>query len=381
MPDRPAPDEFEDILTGRRTGRSTGARRAQQDNIDKPVRPGRSRRRFTVDALFSDTRPQAVGVQDLPEAKEIALERIEPDPNQPRRTFDEERLEELTESIRKEGVLQPIVVRYDAERDRYIIVHGERRFRASTRAQRKTIPALVRNVPESRLLVQQLMENIVRDDLNAVDRARALRILKDQMNDAPWEEVAAEVGIRRSRLFQLLDTSKLPEPAQEHIRAGTLSEKQSRALQGLPPVYQQELADAIVERAVPSQIATRVGRALRQSSRLATTQDAARAHIAELLDLAISGDDESRNAQIDRLLDALNQVVSGMERDRVGLDEIATTLGAPAYTPSRVTKSVGELAQALAQADRDRIASDRQLRERLRALGRIIASLTDDTES
>src|SRR5690606_6994320 len=112
---------------------------------------------------------QAVGVQDLPEAKEIALERIEPDPNQPRRTFDEERLEELTESIRKEGVLQPIVVRYDAERDRYIIVHGERRFRASTRAQRKTIPALVRNVPESRLLVQQLMENIVRDDLNAVD--------------------------------------------------------------------------------------------------------------------------------------------------------------------------------------------------------------------
>jgi len=381
MPDRPAPDEFEDILTGRRTGRSTGARRAQQDNIDKPVRPGRSRRRFTVDALFSDTRPQAVGVQDLPEAKEIALERIEPDPNQPRRTFDEERLEELTESIRKEGVLQPIVVRYDAERDRYIIVHGERRFRASTRAQRKTIPALVRNVPESRLLVQQLMENIVRDDLNAVDRARALRILKDQMNDAPWEEVAAEVGIRRSRLFQLLDTSKLPEPAQEHIRAGTLSEKQSRALQGLPPIYQQELADAIVERAVPSQIATRVGRALRQSSRLATTQDAARAHIAELLDLAISGDDESRNAQIDRLLDALNQVVSGMERDRVGLDEIATTLGAPAYTPSRVTKSVGELAQALAQADRDRIASDRQLRERLRALGRIIASLTDDTES
>jgi len=152
-------------------------------------------------------------------------------------------------------------------------------------------------------------------------------------------------------------------------------------LQGLPPIYQQELADAIVERAVPSQIATRVGRALRQSSRLATTQDAARAHIAELLDLAISGDDESRNAQIDRLLDALNQVVSGMERDRVGLDEIATTLGAPAYTPSRVTKSVGELAQALAQADRDRIASDRQLRERLRALGRIIASLTDDTES
>src|SRR5690606_30063355 len=128
----------------------------------------------------------------------------------------------------------------------------------------------------------QLMENIVRDDLNAVDRARALRILKDQMDDAPWEDVAAEVGIRRSRLFQLLDTSKLPGSAQEHIRAGTLSEKQSRALQGLSPLYQQVLADAIVARSVPSQVATRVGRALRQSSRVATTSEAAREHIEEL---------------------------------------------------------------------------------------------------
>ncbi|HYH11070.1 MAG TPA: ParB/RepB/Spo0J family partition protein [Thermomicrobiales bacterium] len=381
MPDRSAPDEFEDILTGRRTSRSAASRRNQADSNEKPARPGRSRRKFTVDALFSDTRPQAVGVQDLPEAKEIALERIEADPNQPRRTFDEERLEELTESIRKEGVLQPIVVRYDAERDRYIIVHGERRYRASTRAERKTIPALVRNVPESRLLVQQLMENIVRDDLNAVDRARALRILKDQMDDAPWEEVAAEVGIRRSRLFQLLDTSKLPEPAQEHIRAGALSEKQSRALQGLPPVYQQELANAIVERAVPSQVSTRIGRALRQSSRLATTPEGARTHIDELLDLAISADDESRNAQIDRLLATLNEVISGREHDRAGLDEIATTLGAPSYTPARVTRSVGDLAQALAQADRDRIADDQELRERLRTLAGIIASLTGDADT
>ncbi|HEV2128382.1 MAG TPA: ParB/RepB/Spo0J family partition protein [Thermomicrobiales bacterium] len=374
MPERQQPDEFEDILTGRKTRRAP-RQMPQDDTGEKSPHPGRSRRKFTVDALFKDTRPQAVGVEDLAEAKEIALERIEPDPEQPRRSFDEERLEELTTSIRKEGVLQPIVVRYDVERDRYIIIHGERRFRASTLAERRTIPALVRNVPESRRLVQQLMENIVRDDLNAIDRARALRILKDQMDDAPWEDVAAEVGIKRSRLFQLLDTSKLPKPAQDHIRAGTLSEKQSRALQGLPGPYQQALAEAIIERSVPSQVAARVGRAIRESKRPASSPVAVRAHIDELLDLAISGSDDERATQVDRLLESLG-AAAREEVDRASLAEIATALGAPKFTPARITNSVGDLAQSLAHADRDRIAKDVALRQRLRALGDIIGYLT-----
>ncbi len=371
MPDKPV-DEFEDILTGRKSRRASSSRAA----TDQPPRPGRSRRKFTVDALFTDTRPQAVGVQDLTEAKSIALDRIEPDPDQPRRSFDEERLAELTDSIRKEGVLQPIVVRYDAERDRYVIVHGERRFRASQRAGLETIPALVRDVPEHRRLIQQLMENIVRDDLNAVDRARALRILKEQMDDAPWEDVAAEVGIRRSRLFQLLDTGKLPEQAQERIRAGTLSEKQSRALQGLPEVYQSAMAEAIVERAVPSQIATRIGRALRQSARKATSDDGAREHVAELLELAIVADDEARAAQTDRLLASLDEVSNRGGSGREALAEIAAVLGTPKYTPERVTKSVGELAQALTHADRSDLDANPALRERLRALAVILDRLT-----
>src|SRR6187431_543951 len=122
------------------------------------------RRRFTVDSLFTDTRPQAVGVSDLPTAKEIRLDRIEPDPEQPRRTFDEAKLGELTTSIQIEGVLQPIVVRYETGRDIYVIVHGERRWRASRAAGLTSIPAIVREVPEDRRLIQQLMENIVRDD-------------------------------------------------------------------------------------------------------------------------------------------------------------------------------------------------------------------------
>ncbi|HEV2529997.1 MAG TPA: ParB/RepB/Spo0J family partition protein [Thermomicrobiales bacterium] len=221
------------------------------------------RRRFTVDSLFTDTRPQAVGVRDLVEAKEIELERIRPDPSQPRQTFDQERLEELADAIRQEGVLQPIVVRYEEGRDVYIVVHGERRWRASKMAGRETIPALVRDIPIERRLIQQLMENIVRDDLNAVDRASALRALKAQLRDAPWETVAEAVGIKRSRLFQLLGTEKLPETARDDIRAGRLSEKQSRALQGLTRPAQEALREAIVEDGIAAEDAQRVSRRLR----------------------------------------------------------------------------------------------------------------------
>ncbi|HEU0164623.1 MAG TPA: ParB/RepB/Spo0J family partition protein, partial [Thermomicrobiales bacterium] len=169
----------------------------------------RSRRRFTVDSLFSDTRPRSTGVTDLQDAKEIRLDRIVPDPDQPRRMFDQDRLDELAASIRTDGVLQPIVVRYDEPEDRYIIVHGERRWRASSLAGRETVPALIRDVPAERRLLQQLMENVVRDDLNAVDRANALRTLRSQLGDPAWEVVAEAVGIKRSRLFQLLGTGKL----------------------------------------------------------------------------------------------------------------------------------------------------------------------------
>ena len=202
-----------------------------------------SRRRFRVDDLFADTSPRAVGVTDLVEAKSIQIERIEPDPAQPRRAFDEPALEELAASIRAEGVLQPIAVRYDEARDVYVILHGERRWRASRLAGLTHLPAIVRDVPQERRLLQQLMENIVREDLNALDRAAALRALKLQMDDAPWEQVAAAVGIRRSRLFQLLGTEKLSPSLQRALRESVISEKQTRGVQSLPEPVKEELGD------------------------------------------------------------------------------------------------------------------------------------------
>ncbi len=221
------------------------------------------RRRFTVDSLFTDTTPRAAGVADLPNAKEIQLERIVPDPAQPRQTFDDERLAELAASMKREGVLQPIAVRYEAESDQYVILHGERRWRAARLAGLSAIPAIVREVPAEHRLIQQLMENVVREDLNAIDRAAALRALKAQMNDAPWEQVADAVGIRRSRLFQLLGTEKLPERVQEELRSGRLSEKQTRVLQGLPEIPQSALARMIIDEGLSQPAAQRLARAVR----------------------------------------------------------------------------------------------------------------------
>ena len=168
----------------------------------------KGRRRFTVDALFTDHRPQAVGVDDLPTAKEIRLERIEPDPAQPRRTFDPDRLEELGEHPR-EGILQPIAVRYDADghlRDRPWRAPLARR----PRGWASPIPAIVRDVPEDAACAAAHGEHRPRRPQRGRPR-RGPAGAEDAARRCPWEAVAEMVGIRRSRLFQLLGTEKLPE--------------------------------------------------------------------------------------------------------------------------------------------------------------------------
>lgn len=309
------------------------------------------RRRFTVDSLFVDNRPQAVGVSDLPTAKEIRLDRIEADPDQPRQTFDETKLDELAASIRREGVLQPIAVSYDQGRDVYVVIHGERRLRAAKLAGLQVMPAVVRDVPDDRRLIQQLMENIVRDDLNAVDRAAALRALKNQLNDAPWEQVAEAVGIRRSRLFQLLGTEKLPERAREDIRAGRLSEKQSRALQGLSDEGQEAMRAAIVEDSIPADEAMRLSKALRASEPLDDV-DVARNRLAELRHTAQPAETgtPSLDGELGALLAALAAAASGGRPERAALAREADRLAAPAYDAARVEADVLALARSLARA-------------------------------
>src|ERR687889_9913 len=265
--------------------------------------PAKGRRRFTVDALFTDHRPQAVGVEDLPTAKEIRLERIEADPQQPRRTFDPDRLEELTASIRREGVLQPIAVRYDADRDVYVVVHGERRLRAARQAGLVAIPAIVREVPHDRRLVQQLMENIVRDD----------------------------------------------------ISGGRLSEKQSRALQGLPSGHQEALHDAIIRHELSAEEAMRTARALKRAG-LADDMKIASAFIdalrSEQNDAAGEGDALSRAAG---LFAAIEAAAAGERGSADALAAAARTAKAPAFDGDRLRAEVLALARTLARTPTDEL--------------------------
>ena len=312
-------------------------------------RTSRGKRRFTVDALFTDHRPQAVGVEDLPTAKEIRLERIEPDPDQPRRTFDPERLAELTASVQQEGLLQPIAVRYDVERDVYVVIHGERRLRAAREAGLATVPAIVRDVPRNRRLVQQLMENIVRDDLNAVDRAAALRALKAQLGDAPWETVAEMVGIRRSRLFQLLGTEKLPDTVRDDIRGGRLSEKQTRALQGLPPGQQEALRDAILEHDLPVDEATRIARALKGAG-LDDDPSAVATFIATFRAEATAAPERADPLSEAAGLFAAIEAAAGAERGAAeALAASAKAVKAPPFDGDRLRREVLVLARTLSR--------------------------------
>jgi ParB family chromosome partitioning protein len=268
-----------------------------------------TRRRFRVDDLFADTSPRAAGVNDLVEAKSIQIGRIEPDPTQPRRAFDDEALAELAASIRAEGILQPIAVRYDDARDVYIILHGERRWRAARLAGLAELPAIVREVPAERRLLQQLMENIVREDLNALDRAAALRALKVQMGDAPWEQVAAAVGIRRSRLFQLLGTEKLSPTLQQALRESVVSEKQTRAVQSLPEPVQEEIGAALLSGALEPAQLEQAGRTLRGA------ESAAEVHAAlASMDAAPQAEASINVRDLRRRTAALSDLLRGVER-------------------------------------------------------------------
>ena len=192
------------------------------------------------------------GARRMKNAKWIRIEKIKPDPNQPRKTFKEESLEELSVSIREHGIRQPICVEYEEQKGWYRIVHGERRYRASKTVGLEEMPCIVQGKTEGILrFAQQLVENIHREDLSPVDKARALLELKESMgNDSTWEYVEQRVGISETRRKQFVALLKLPEEIQKEIVAigrkpskNRITEKHARALLMLNkmPEKQEEL--------------------------------------------------------------------------------------------------------------------------------------------
>ena len=160
----------------------------------------------------------------------IEISRIAPHPEQPRRHFDEQALLELAESIRTRGIIQPIIVR-PVSGDRYQIVAGERRWRAAQKAQLHQIPAIVREFSEAETLEIALVENIQREDLNAIEEAQAYRSLITQFHHSQ-DALARIVGKSRSHIANLIRLLDLPADVQDLVMVGQLSMGHGRALIG-----------------------------------------------------------------------------------------------------------------------------------------------------
>ena len=159
---------------------------------------------------------------------EVELAKIVPNPNQPRTVFDEEALEELAESIRTLGVIQPLTVKRQ-DNGTYFIISGERRYRAAQRAGLTTVPVYVREVDDQTLLEMALVENIQRQDLNAVDIALSLQRLVEECN-LTQDALAGRVGKKRSTVTNYLRLLKLPAEVQLALREELISMGHARAL-------------------------------------------------------------------------------------------------------------------------------------------------------
>ena len=178
---------------------------------------------------------------------QIDIDDISPMENQPRKIFDEDKLQELAESIKENGIIQPIIVHKRGLND-YVLVAGERRWRAARMAGLREVPAIVRTLDKEKQLKQALIENIQRENLNPLEEATAYQQLLDEYG-LTQEEVAKVLGKSRSAVANTLRLKRLPVEIQDFINGGSLSEGHARALLALPEAIQQiEAADHILDK-------------------------------------------------------------------------------------------------------------------------------------
>lgn len=191
-------------------------------------------------ALIPDVpAPEAAPVR-APAPAEVDLDLLEPNREQPRRIMDDARLDELAQSIRGSGVIQPIVVR-PRDGGTYEIVAGERRWRAAQRAGLLKVPVVVRNVPDAKRLEMALIENVQREDLSPIEEARAYKRLADELR-LTQEEIAQAVGKDRATVANYQRLLALPPEVQSDVSSGALSMGHARALLGLPDAAAQRRA-------------------------------------------------------------------------------------------------------------------------------------------
>ena len=179
-----------------------------------------------IEALFEDE-PQ---IEEIEEVKELDLSDIRPNPYQPRKRFDDKSLRELSDSIKENGVFQPIIVRKSVHG--YEIIAGERRYRASKLAKKKTIPAIVRKFDESQMMEVAVLENLQREDLTPLEEAQAYEMLQKNLG-LTQEEVSKRMGKSRPYIANYLRLLTLPSKTKRLLQHGDLSMGQARTLLGL----------------------------------------------------------------------------------------------------------------------------------------------------
>lgn len=205
-----------------------------------------------LNALLGDSDFPSQTATDTPEpagdepVRELALSRLQAGRFQPRTRMDETALQELADSIRQHGLLQPIVVRA-IEADRYEIIAGERRYRAAALAQLHIVPVIVKEVTDENALAIALIENIQREDLNPLEEAGAIRRLLDEFHYT-HEQAAQAIGRSRSATSNLLRLLNLADPVQTMLLAGDIEMGHARSLLALDRAQQILLAHQVVQR-------------------------------------------------------------------------------------------------------------------------------------
>ena len=244
-----------------------------------------------LDAIFGSDAVDAK-LRPMSRMAEIDIADIVPNPTQPRTRFDEEALDELADSIRQLGVIQPVTVR-KTDDGKYIIISGERRWRAARRADLKTLPAYIREVDDENLHAMALVENIQRQDLNAIEIALGMQRLIDECS-LTQDALSEKVGKKRSSVANYLRLLKLPDEVQLALKEGLISMGHAKAIAGAPEGEQLRLLKRCVRKGLSVRQAEEAARALGERS-----DEAPR-----------SGEDEEYPESYLRLVEQLERVFS-----------------------------------------------------------------------
>ena len=179
-----------------------------------------------LDSLFAGSEDWGTSIQEIPVGE------LDPNPDQPRRTFSEESISQLADSIREQGVLQPLLVAPSGG-GRYMIIAGERRFRAGRAAGLATLPCIVKDIDVIRQREIALIENLQREDLNPIEAARGVKALMDQCGYTQ-EKIGERLGKSRPAIANMIRLLQLPDEVSEMVKDGLLSAGHARVLVGIP---------------------------------------------------------------------------------------------------------------------------------------------------